>query len=156
MDVSPSDNSARVVFRLLPLSLFDRSPHRRYGCLKRRKFILNDFPNYLVRNGVIFVPKHVPDAGDAAPSDAWMHSLQMIGHVTAGFRNDFNRPLSSMAEQPILLKISKRLTSDCYLYPVDRNYYFVQNSAILRVIRTRALPTSRCRLATLDASCHVS
>jgi hypothetical protein len=91
MDVSPSDNSARVVFRLLPLSLFDRSPHRRYGCLKRRKFILNDFPNYLVRNGVIFVPKHVPDAGDAAPSDAWMHSLQMIGHVTAGFRNDFNR-----------------------------------------------------------------
>ena len=76
---------------------------------------------------MVFVPKYVPDAGDAAPSDAWMHSLQMIGHVTAGFRNDFNRPLSSMAEQPILLKISKRLTSDCCLYPVDRDYYFVQN-----------------------------
>src|SRR5450759_5739362 len=75
IDASLSDNSARVVFRLLPLSLFDRSLHRRYGCLKRRKFILNKFQNHFDGNGVIFVPKYVPDAGDAAPSDVWMHSL---------------------------------------------------------------------------------
>ena len=71
--------------------LFYRSLYGRYGCLKRRKFILDNFPNHLVRNGVIFVPKYVPNAGDATPTDVWMHSLQLVWHMTAGFRNDLSR-----------------------------------------------------------------
>src|ERR1017187_6910520 len=61
--------SAAVLNHSTRSSLFYRSLHDHYGCLKRRKFILDNFPNHFVRNGVIFVPKHVPNAGDAAPTD---------------------------------------------------------------------------------------
>jgi hypothetical protein len=67
--------SAAVLDHSTRSSLFYRSLHGRYGCLKRRKFILDNFPDHLVRNGVIFVPKYVPNAGNAAPTDVWMHGL---------------------------------------------------------------------------------
>ena len=158
--ISPSDdssaaNEARFV-RLNSLSLFDRILHRQYGRLKWRKFGFDDFPNHSIRNRMVFMPKDVPNAGDAAPSDVWMLGRQLIGKVTASFRNDFNRPLSSMAEQPIVLKISKRLTCDSRLYTVDRHHDSCRIGPILRVIRTRVLPISRCHPATSDAGYHES
>jgi hypothetical protein len=67
--------SATVLDHSTRSSLFYRNLHGRYGCRRRRKFILDNFPNHLVRNGVIFVPKYVPNAGDAAPTDVCMHAL---------------------------------------------------------------------------------
>ena len=102
--------------RLNPLSLFDRILYRQYGRLKWRQFIFNDLPNHFVRNRMIFVPKYVPNARDAAPSDVWMHSLQLIGKVTASFEM-ISIAAELHGEATNLLKISKHLTCDCHLYP---------------------------------------
>jgi len=93
MNLYPPDASAFIIIRqftgtffrmfIRGRSLFYRSLHGRYGCLKRRKFILDNFPNHLVRNGVIFVPKHVPNAGDATPTIFWMHG-PLIGRARDG------------------------------------------------------------------------
>ena len=81
-------------------ALFQRILEREQRCLQGWQVVLDGLPDDRRVNTLVFVPENVANACDILPPDIAVPNFQLIGEVTASFRDNLYSSLDCRTQNP--------------------------------------------------------